>query len=235
MDWNWSWILIGVLVLFCIIMIYSYVELNSRQENLRREFEKMKSKNTSLELQQLKFALQPHTLNNILGNIKAMSNQISRSMDSLSGMLEYIFYHGDEHYVSIKDEVDFIHSYIELQDAFLTEINNVHVNDALIDKDNSHYSKKVLPHLITAYLIENAYKHGDKNHPDFLKVILKLNDQFFEIQVTNKVRKNYANLKTGIGLSNMKSRLKHLKEGKHTFDIEEIDDEYRVKLKIKLS
>jgi hypothetical protein len=182
----------------------------------------------------LKFALQPHTLNNILGNIKAMSNQISRSMDSLSSIMEYIFYHGDEHYASVEDEVDFIRSYLKLQDAFSKEINNTKLDLSLLDENNLNYSKKVLPHLITAYLIENAYKHGDVNHPEFLKIQIRLEENAFEIEVRNKVKKNYDNPKIGIGLSNMKSRLKHLKEGKHSFVSSKEEDEYIVNLKINL-
>lgn len=229
MEW-----IIGVLVLLLLAFWFYNQDLQKRQENLRKEFEKLKMRNTSLETQQLKFALQPHTLNNILGNIKAMSNQISRSMDSLSSIMEYIFYHGDEHYASVEDEVDFIRSYLKLQDAFSKEINNAKLDLSLLDENNLNYSKKVLPHLITAYLIENAYKHGDVNHPEFLDIKLILDEEFFEIEVRNKVRKNYANPKTGIGLTNMKSRLKHLKEGKHNFRAEQVDDEYIVNLKIKL-
>lgn len=232
---HWYHVIIGLLFLIVVVATYAFVDLQKRQDNMRKELEKLKFRNTSLETNQLKFALQPHTLNNILGNIKAMSNQISRSMDSLSSIMEYIFYHGEEHYASVEDEVNFIRSYLKLQDAFSKEINNSKLDLSLLDENNMNYSKKVLPHLITAYLIENAYKHGDVNHPDFLNIKLILEDDFFEIEVRNKVRKNYVSHKTGIGLSNMKSRLRHLKDGKHTFSSEQIDDEYIVKLKIKLS
>ena len=231
---DWYWVVVSVLILFLLILFAGYNALQKRQDNLRKELEKLKSRNTSLETQQLKFALQPHTLNNILGNIKAMSNQISRSMDSLSTIMEYIFYHGDEHYASVEDEVDFIRSYLKLQDAFSKEINNTKLDLSLLDENNLNYSKKVLPHLITAYLIENAYKHGDVNHPEFLKIQIRLEENAFEIEVRNKVKKNYDNPKIGIGLSNMKSRLKHLKEGKHNFRAEQVDDEYIVNLKINL-
>lgn len=230
-----GYVVIGLLVLACLVIYAFYDQMKMRQENMRKELEKLKFRNTDLETKQLKFALQPHTLNNILGNIKAMSNQISRSMDSLSSIMEYIFYHGDEHYASVEDEVDFIRSYLRLQDAFSKEINNTQLDLSLLDENNPNYSKKALPHLVTAYLIENAYKHGDVNHPDFLNIKLKLEEDFFEIEVRNKVRKNYVNHKTGIGLSNMKSRLKHLKDGKHTFVSDQIEDDYMVKLKIKLS
>lgn len=229
MEW-----IIGVLVLLLLVILINNYDLQKRQENLRKEFEKLKMRNTSLETQQLKFALQPHTLNNILANIKAMSNQISRSMESLSSLLEYIFYHGEDHFASVEEEVEFIRGYLRLQDAFTKDINNVKLDLSLLDENNTNYSKSVLPHLITAYLIENAFKHGDVHHPEFLKIHIRLEENAFEIEVRNKVKKNYDNPKTGIGLSNMKSRLKHLKEGKHTFVSSQVEDEYTVNLKINL-
>jgi LytS/YehU family sensor histidine kinase len=229
-----EWIIVGVLVVSLFIAFAVYHDLQKRQENMRKELEKLKYRNTALETQQLKFALQPHTLNNILANIKAMSNQISRSMESLSAILEYIFYHGEDHFASIEDEIEFIKSYLKLQDAFTKEINNVQLDLSLLDENNQNYCKQVLPHLITAYLVENAFKHGDINHPEFLKISIELSENIFVIQVTNKIRRNYNPERTGIGLSNMKSRLKHLKEGKHQFSSDLIGEDYFVKLEINL-
>jgi len=231
---EWYWVVISVLILFLLILLAGYNALQKRQDNLRKELEKLKYRNTDLETHQRKFELKPHTLKNILANIKEMSNQISRSMDSLSFLLEYIFENSEEHYTSIQNEVDFISGYITLQDNFTIGIKNATLDKSLLDDQNPYYQKKLIPHLVSAYLIENAFKHGDSSHPNFLNIQVKLQDNIFEIEVRNKIRKNYKPEKTGIGLSNMKSRLRHLNDGKYTYVHTQTDDEYTAKLMLIL-
>jgi LytS/YehU family sensor histidine kinase len=221
----------GIVTLVSLGLYYKAKEDMGRV--IRRNAE-ISAKNTSLEMHKLKYALQPHTLNNILANLKAMSNQISRSMDSLSELLEYIFYHGEEHLVSVRDEVQFIKGYVQLQDVFTSDIDSIKLDLNHLDTNSKMYSERCIPHLITAYLIENAFKHGDINHPEFLTISLALSDNNFSIVVTNKTRKNYASQKTGIGLSNMQHRLKILKEGMYSFETNKQEDQFTASLTIKL-
>jgi LytS/YehU family sensor histidine kinase len=155
-------------------------------------------------------------------------------MDSLSELLEYIFYHGDEHLVSVENEVQFIKGYVQLQDVFTTDIDSIKLDLNHLDPNSKMYSERCIPHLITAYLIENAFKHGDINHPEFLTISVALSDNNFSIVVNNKTRKNYESQKTGIGLSNMQHRLKILKEGMYTFETNKQEDQFTASLTIKL-
>lgn len=220
--------------LITLISVLLYFKTREDMERIIRRNAEISAKNTSLEMHKLKYALQPHTLNNILANLKAMSNQISRSMDFLSELLEYIFYHGDEHLVSVKDEVQFIKGYVQLQDVFTTEIDSIKLDMNHVDTNSKMYSERCIPHLITAYLIENAFKHGDINHPEFLTISIALSDNNFSIVVTNKTRKNYESRQTGIGLSNMQHRLKILKEGLYTFETDKQEEQFTASLTIKL-
>ncbi len=225
-------IILGVILLLAIFIILYYYEVLQRVK--KRNID-LSVKNTSLEMHRLKFALQPHTLNNVLANLKAMSNQISQSMESLSETLEYIFYHGDDHLVSVEEEVQFIKSYVDLQDIFTTSIDSIELDTSGINTSLMSYSKKAIPHLITAYLIENAFKHGDIHHPDFLKVKIELSEKKFSIRVQNKIRKNYTPRSTGTGLKNMLERLKILKEGKYTFETEKLGEEFIAHMTIKIA
>lgn len=231
-----TWIIItlgaGVLVILLLFgIIWHLKQQNSRM--LKRNAD-ISAKNTSLEMHKLKFAMQPHTLNNILANLKAMSNKISRSMDSLSEILEYIFYHGEDHLESIKNEVEFIRGYVQLQSIYTKEIDSIQLNVEHVNERSSKYSEPLIPHLITAYLIENAFKHGDINHPEFLKVNISSSDNNFSIVVKNKTKPNYESRRKGIGLTNMHQRLKHLKEGKYTFETSKSEDEFTAALTIQI-
>lgn len=224
-------IIVGIIALVAIAL---YVATKKDLDRVIKRNAEISAKNTSLEMHKLKFALQPHTLNNILANLKAMSNQISRSMDSLSDILEYIFYHGEDHMESIENEVEFIKGYVQLQSVFTREIDSIQLNIQHVDQRSSKYSQPLIPHLITAYLIENAFKHGDINHPEFLNVTISSSDKNFSIVVRNKTKPNYESRSKGIGIQNMKQRLKHLKEGKYTFETSKSEDEFTAALTIKL-
>jgi LytS/YehU family sensor histidine kinase len=170
--------------------------------------------NLMLEANHLKFLLQPHTLNNILSNLKVFSNKLNRGMDSLSDILEYIFYKGENHFVSVKDEIDFIKKYMALNDLFIHEIDAIVINDSHIDIRSEYYELECIPHLITAYFLENAFKHGDVNHPEFLRIHISLKKNRFELNVVNRISVHHRQKKNGIGLKNMNKRLNLLMNGK---------------------
>lgn len=231
-----TWVIVGGLILIVLLIgaIGIIIHLQNQNSRMIKRNAEISAKNTSLEMHKLKFALQPHTLNNILANLKAMSNQISRSMDSLSEILEYIFYHGEDHLESIENEVAFINGYVQLQRVFTREIDSIKLNVEHVDERSSKYSEPLIPHLITAYLIENAFKHGDINHPEFLHVTLSSSENNFSIVVKNKTKRNYESRTKGIGLTNMHQRLKILKEGKYTFETSKSEDEFTAALTIKI-
>lgn len=174
----------------------------------------MTSKNISLEANRLKFILQPHTLNNILAQLKVFSNKLNRGMDFLSDNLEYIFYKGENHFVSLEDEIEFIKNYLALNGLFIRGIDAITIDDSRVDKNSNYYHIECFPHLITAYFLENAFKHGDTNHTDFLKVYLTLERDRFELTVINQIKVASYHKKSGVGLENMKSRLNLLMNGK---------------------
>jgi LytS/YehU family sensor histidine kinase len=158
--------------------------------------------------------LQPHTLNNILANLKSIANKLNKGMDSLSDTLDYILYKGNTHMVSVKDELEFIRKYLVLNDLFTSEIDSIKLDLAKVNKNSNKFSTNCIPHLITAYLVENAFKHGDVNHPEFLKINIILTDDLFEMIVINRLKQKPNEKKGGIGLDNMRKRLELLLPGK---------------------
>ncbi len=189
--------------------------LNSENKSLQRLNSKLEADNALLEAEQLKFQLQPHTLNNILANLKSIANKLNKGMGSLSETLHYILYKGQTHLVSIEDELNFIKKYLALNDLFISEIDTIKFDDSHIDSNAKHYTSPCVPHLVTAYFIENAFKHGDVNHPEFLKIEVKLSDTTFEMNVVNRIRKKENETKGGLGLTNMKKRLDLLLSDKY--------------------
>ena len=228
-------IVLSILSIVSIRIILKYRSETKQRKKLAKENKKLIAENKLFETEYLKFQLQPHTLNNILANLKTMASKLNKGMVSLSDTLEYILYKGGNDYVSIKDEIDFIKKYLQLNDLFITEIDSVKLDISDVKTSADYYNLPCIPHLISASFIENAFKHGDKNHPDFLKIKVSLTTNTFELKVINKTKHKVQNGQRGIGLQNMKKRLELLLPG--NFDITNSCNEYEYHsiLKINLS
>ena len=185
------------------------------KEQLAKAMVDLEAENASLETEHLKFQLQPHTLNNILANLKTISNKLSRGMDALSSTLEYILYKGRTHLVSVEDELAFIKTYLDLNDLFIAEVDAIQVDESAVDRSSPYYRTLCIPHLITAYFIENAFKHGDVNHPEFLRITVRLDHTLFQLHVTNRIRQKPSDKPGGLGLRNMEKRLELLLAGRY--------------------
>lgn len=244
-------LVIVIIVLFLILVFIGYQlneiaklkkKLETKINNLECENKKIRTENSKLiadnalfEINQLKFQLQPHALLGLLGNIKRISNKLNRGLDSLTETLEYILYKGNNnHLVSIKDEIKFIEDYLDLNELFITQIDSVKRDFEKINHNSDFYIKPCVPHLITAYFIENAFKHGDKNHKDFLRVTVKLVDNLFELKIENQLNAEIEVKKGGLGLKNMNKRLELLLKGKYSLDSYVMDQRYYSNLKIEL-
>lgn len=225
------YLFILVLAGFCVWLYTQLKKEKRQQEKLRKENTKLIADNALLEAEHLKFQLTPHTLNNIMQNLKSIAKKLNTGMETLSETLDYILYKGNKHMVSVEEELQFIEKYLELNDLFTSELDSIKLHKNIQQK-SKYYSTPCLPHLISAYFIENAFKHGDIHHPDFLQVSVSLNDSNFELSVENKIGNRKNNGKGGIGLINMKKRLELLTNGKYEVKAEEVNGVYSSKLLI---
>ncbi len=182
-------------------------KLKAEKEHLIKAKAELEAENALLETHHLKFQMQPHALNNILAELKAVSKKLERGMGSLSSTLEYILYKGQMNLVSVTEEVSFLREYIRLHEMFVNGMDAMELDDSGIDPRSPFYDRPCIPHLVTGYLVENAFKHGDKNHPEFLRIKVKLNDKFFQAQVSNRVLPKPRHGPGGLGLHNMKKRM----------------------------
>lgn len=213
-------------------LLYKYNQEKGKRDKIIHENTRLLADNAKMEADDLKFQLQPHTINNILANLKVLSNKLNRGMDALSVILEYILYHGNQDLVSVEEEMKYLKNYLDMNDLFISRIDSIRVDDSGLNRQSSSYRAKCIPHLITGYFFENAFKHGDIHHPQFLKVKLLLDEKRFEMIVINKIRTNQPARSGGLGLTNMSKRLDLLLPGKYQIASGIVGDEYQAHLKI---
>jgi two-component system LytT family sensor kinase len=197
---------------------------NERQrENLRSELSFLRSQ------------ISPHFLFNVLNNIVAMvrikSDELEPTVIKLSGLLQYMLYETDEEKVLIKNEVEYLQSYIDLQQMRFSSKLNMQVQFDVKEEWES-----IEPMLLVPF-IENAFKHGNglQKNPE-IHISLKVDNGLLDFQVRNKfvpLDKSKDRI-SGIGLSNVRRRLDLLYENKHTLNIEESGEWFTVHLQIIL-
>ena len=191
--------------------------------------------NLKSELSFLRSQISPHFLFNVLNNIVAMvrikSDELEPTVIKLSSLLQYMLYETDEEKVLIKNEVEYLQSYIDLQQMRFSSKLNMQVNFDVKEEWES-----IEPMLLVPF-IENAFKHGNglQKNPE-IHIFLKVENGQLDFEVKNKfvpLDKSKDRI-SGIGLSNVRRRLALLYENKHTLQVEQSGDWFTVNLHIIL-
>jgi sensor histidine kinase YesM len=192
--------------------------------------------NLKAELSFLRSQISPHFLFNVLNNIVAMvrmkNEELEPTVIKLSSLLQYMLYETDEDKVLLKNEVEYLRSYIDLQQMRFSSKLNVK-----LQFDIKEEWQAIEPMLLIPF-VENAFKHGNGllKNPE-IQICLKVENNLLDFHVNNKYTGTATSKdKTaGIGLANVKRRLELLYANKHSLKIEKQSDWFKVSLQIKLA
>ncbi len=207
-----------------------YIEWR-KNEDLRKKVENEK---VSSELQFLKTQLNPHFLFNSLNAIYSLSvknsNRTSDAIISLSELMRYMLYEADNDMVPLNKELEYIKNYVQLQRLRLSDSANVKLKISGEDK-----GKKVPPLLFISF-IENAFKYGtDFKGRTYVNIILLIEEKTIHFKVENKIGAHRGhNKNSGVGLENIKNRLKLLYPNSHELKITNTGEMYLVDLILQL-
>ena len=236
MSRNYVFVLILV---YLVVFLVSFISLLSHNFNTLSENKELQNKllETQLqikgqELQYLKKQIHPHflfnTLNTIYGFALKQSKNTPDIILKLSNLLDYILYQVDKPRVNLKEEVDHIKEYIELEKIRFQDTLEV----TFISKDISE-KVQIAPMLLIPF-VENAFKHGGLIN-GFLNVDIHI--EYTENQLKFKIKntvltENSKQEKDGIGLENIKKRLNLLYKENHQIEIKNSKDWFKVNLTI---
>ena len=144
--------------------------------------------------------------------------------------MRFILYEGDKNGVPLHRECEFIRTYITLMRLRYTDKVKIHV-------DLPHeLPDKTVPPLMLISFIENAFKHGiSYQHDSFIDIRLEVNKgQQLHFTCHNSKADKPNEEKGGIGLANVRQRLRLLYDNNFTLNIQENPDTYNVELTIPL-
>jgi hypothetical protein len=193
----------------------------------------LKAEKGKAELALLKSQVNPHfffnTLNNLYGLTVEKSDSAPEVVLKLSDMMRYTIYEGKEDIVLLKDEITYLKNYIELH-KIRYQKKVVITFDYTYDQDD-----KVAP-LLFIILLENAFKHGverlTKDAYIHINLTTKNNTIIFYIENNFEEQKEAG--QNGIGLDNLKNRLKLIYPKKHKLLIEKDKTVYKATLEIDI-
>ena len=206
-------------------------ELVQNRDALIREREVLINK---LELERLKFQITPHSLRNTLNVVKYFTETANMAIDRLTSVLDYSLYDSSVDTISLKEEVKFAESFHKLMKIRTSDL--VQKNFVNNVSDNPKSATMLIPPMITAHFLENAYKHGEIVNEGVINILMDIVGDELVYRVENTLRKdvNPQPGKGGIGLTNMRKRLDILFKGKYSLVTMPEGNLYKAELKIKL-
>ncbi|MET7258196.1 sensor histidine kinase [Dyadobacter fermentans] len=216
-------------------IVYRRVSDGIRRERARKEYE---AQQLAAELKLLRSQVNPHFLFNVLTNMVALARQRSDQLEDallrLADLMRYMTYDTQAKQVTLQQETDYLKSYIELQKLRFSDEMRIEL-DIQMDTDAGRLS--VEPMIMIPF-VENAFKHGASRLDEpYILIRLEAANGFLTLTVTNPYDAYPDETKdgnSGIGLENVRTRLKLIYPDKHTLVIDDRNQVFTVTLNLDL-
>lgn len=205
----------------------------------KRKDEKIKKhlrEKAESELRLLKNQINPHFLFNALNSVYTLSyiksDLTPQMILKLSEMLRYVLYECSEDKVTLEKELIYLQNYIIFQNLKEETEKSVEIDFANVDK-----TKLVAPMLFIPF-IENSFKHSkiSSSSEAFIKIKMETTENKLVFTIQNSIPDNpdFSNRSKGIGLENVKRRLKLIYLDKYNLEIDSSQNIFSVNLTLDL-
>ena len=189
--------------------IYSFDYYKSFNEN-KIKATLLEAKLAQAELNALKMQLQPHFLFNTLNAISVLVHKDPESADEmitrLSDLLRLTLDKFGQKKVTLKEEIDFINSYLDIQKIRYKDRLNIKMNisPSTIDLE--------VPALILQPVIENSIKHAvePSSKQTNISISTFIDKNYLNIEITDNGPGINDNINEGVGIKNIKARLEQM-------------------------
>lgn len=219
--------------------LYYFFDLYYQQRQFKRYQYKLKEK-LEAENKFLKSQINPHflfnTLNNIYSKTLSHSGESTAVIHQLRNLLSYMLYDCEQDYVPLKGELDFIKSYIALE-----QIRNKSTRLTVNTEVSGTIGDQRIAPLLIVNFVENAFKHGVKSSIEaaFIDLEFTIIGNVFTMKLTNSVPEKVDHAfgireEGGIGIANVSKRLQLLYPKMHRLQMSSTDNTYTTELSLQL-
>ncbi len=224
-------------IIFCLLSL-GYYYLQKQQESENKNFI-LKSQLNQRELDYLKAQMNPHflynTLNSIYSDAYETNPKLARSILALSEMMRYSFDRPEQKgLVKLKDELDIIDQYLEIQKSRFGE--KLNINFEKVGTYNSEVNY-ILPFVLIT-VVENVFKHGVFTKRDKpVSILLYANTQNLTFDCKNYKTKSVQidGPSNGNGIEKIKRMLELSYPNQYKMDIIEDENIFEIKMIIPLT
>ena len=193
------------------------------------------------ELSSLRAQINPHFLFNALNSLyatalKENSEKTADGIQKLGDMMRFMLQENNRDRIPLDKEIEYLHNYIHIQRMRIDESHTIEIRVNIQEPTRPIY---LAPMLLTPF-VENAFKHGiSLRNPSWIYITLTLDATklYFKVHNTRHVKQADAPAhhdpeegQSGVGLDNVRKRLKLIYPGRHTLDIQQSEQDYFVAL-----
>jgi hypothetical protein len=213
-----TWFVTGTRLMSIWLLAYHLYHYSQREIAIAKENARLAIITKEVQLNNLSSQLNPHFLFNSLNNIKALVIEdptlARRGIDLLSEILRTSLDNRNAALIPIKNEIELVHDYLELEKLRLEERLAFCVN---LEKQAEDI---LVPRLAIQTLVENAIKHGINRQKKggCIKVNVTRKQEAIEITVQNPggllIKES-----NGMGLKNLRERIELQYKGRASFMI----------------
>jgi LytS/YehU family sensor histidine kinase len=218
-------IIIGIYAILIRFMINWFESQKLRDELVNQQ--------QASELALMRAQVNPHflfnTLNNIYSLVYRKSDDAPEAVMKLSSIMRYMLYDSASPKVPLEKEIEYLKSYIELQN-----LRTKHPDFVSLQIQGIIEGRSIAPMLLISF-VENAFKHSSKSHrPGILIYLTALNGKI-SFEVINYL-KNTASANdepvSGIGLGLIRRRLELIYPDNYKLLISREAEKFRINLEI---
>ena len=222
----WFRILMAMVLLSVIYLIYRYrIRQQEKLMQLQSKAQLLEKEKAMVMYESLKQQLNPHFLFNSLtslsGLIEANQKMAGNFLEQMSKIYRYILKNRDSELVSVKEEVDFVQTYISLQKTRFGDGLQVRINIPEADRQ-----LKIVP-VTLQNLLENAIKHNIVDTDAPLAVEITATDGYLEVK-NNLQKKKMIETSNKQGLASLRSLYKYM--SKRPVEIEETKTTFIIRI-----
>lgn len=187
------------------------------------------------ELETLQSQLSPHFLFNTLNNLYGLSITTPAKVPSLllqlSDLLRYSVYDAKEMFVPLKEELAYIHNYMEFEKIRIGD--RLHLNTVVDEFEDT--GDQIAPMLLIVF-IENAFKHSKNTTSEkiYIDIMIRRWSESILFSVKNSKGEELDERSGGLGLDNVKKRLALLYPNQHELTVEDGEKTFTVQLRLKI-
>ncbi|MBI9063947.1 MAG: histidine kinase [Marinilabiliaceae bacterium] len=204
----WLLLAFGLLFVFILIMVSIGLRITEKWIRSLKEIDLLKDAKLKSDYSSLQDQLNPHFLFNNLSVLKSMIIYDAKAAvnftQNFTDVYRYVLQSSEKTTVKLKEELEFIHSYIGVHKERLGESLEVHLD---ISPDMMN---RELPSLALQLLVENALKHNIASKKKLLKINISAKNN--QLTVLNNIQIKDVTYSTRKGLNNLVLRYEMLTE-----------------------